>query len=87
MYYKGYYINIVFLEDAMGVPGCVHHNSDDSYTIFIGANLSFEKQQEVFEREIKHITDMDFDKKDVNDIEKGNHNMEIAMEFCTFARP
>lgn len=84
MYYDGYYINIVLLEKAYGIPGSVHKNKDDSYTIFIDANLTYEKQHEVFRHELRHILGNDFDKKDVQKIEHQNHiyDFENSREFC-----
>lgn len=73
LYYKGYYINIVMLDDSMGITGCVRHNSDDSYTIFIDATLGSYKQHEVFLHEMRHILGNDFDADDVQKIEMRNH--------------
>ena len=73
LYYKGYYINIVMLDDSMGIPGCVRHNSDDSYTIFIDATLGSDKQHEVFLHEMRHILGDDFNENDVQKIEMRNH--------------
>jgi hypothetical protein len=73
LYYEGFDVNVVILENALGVPGSVCHNIDDSYTIFIDANLSYEKQLEVYEHEMNHIRSGDFDKKNVNAIEYCAH--------------
>ena len=84
MYYKGYYINVVLLEQSYGIPGCVRHNADDSYTIFIDASLNYEKQHEVFLHEMRHILGNDFDEEDVQKIEMRNHMndyLEIASEL------
>ena len=59
----------------------VVENEDGSYTIFIEATLTFEKQQEAFEHAMEHILGDDFTKDDVNWIELDAHNIEIAMEF------
>ena len=84
MYYKGYYINVVMLDKSYGIPGCVKHNADDSYTIFIDASLNYEKQHEVFLHEMRHILGNDFDEEDVQKIEMRNHMndyLEIAPEL------
>ena len=84
MYYKGYYINVVLLEQSYGIPGCVRHNADDSYTIFIDASLNYEKQHEVFLHEMRHILGNDFDEEDVQKIEMRNHMndyLEIVSEL------
>lgn len=77
MYYKGYDINVILLNDANGVPGSVWHNSDDSYTIFIDAHLGTEKQKEVFQHEINHIINGDFEKADIQQIEAEAHGIKI----------
>lgn len=81
MYYKGYYINVVLLEQSYGIPGCVRHNADDSYTIFIDASLSYEKQHEVFFHEMRHILGDDFDEGDVQKIEMRNHLNDYYLEI------
>lgn len=81
MYYKGYYINVVLLEQSYGIPGCVRHNADDSYTIFIDASLSYEKQHEVFFHEMRHILGDDFDEEDVQKIEMRNHLNDYYLEI------
>ena len=46
------------LDKSYGIPGCVKHNADDSYTIFIDASLNYEKQHEVFLHEMRnHMND------------------------------
>lgn len=84
MYYKGYYINVVMLDKSYGIPGCVKHNADDSYTIFIDASLNYEKQHELFLHEMRHIIGNDFEEDDVQNIEMRNHMndyLEIASEL------
>ena len=50
------------LDDSMGIPGCVRHNSDDSYTIFIDATLGSDKQHDVFLHEMRnHMHDYYWD--------------------------
>ena len=73
MYYNGRVINVILLENACGVPGSVWHNSDESYTIFIDASLSSSHQKKVFEHEMSHIFENDFEKSNVQEIEKDAH--------------
>lgn len=75
MYYniRGNDINLILLEDALGVPGSVWSNEDGSFTIFIDAKLCFERQKEIFKHEISHILHNDFSKSDVNLIELEAH--------------
>lgn len=83
LYYKGYYINVVMLDKSYGIPGCVKHNADDSYTIFIDASLNYEKQHEVFLHEMRHILGNDFVEEDVQKIEMRNHMYDYFLEMST----
>lgn len=60
----------------------VTENSDGSYTIFIEVSLSKEAQKEAFRHAMSHITGMDFDKLNIDEIEKMAHNLELAPELC-----
>lgn len=57
-------------------------NEDDSYTIFINARLSHEKQLEAYWHAMKHIQNGDFEKTDADKIEFDAHQMKIALELC-----
>ena len=57
----------------MPVPEMVTKNPDDSYTIFINANLSRTQQEEVCLHALKHIKNDDFYKENVNGIEAEAH--------------
>lgn len=76
MYYnvKGNDINVILLDDALGVPGSIWHNADGSYSIFIDAKLSLEKQKEVFKHELNHILKDDFSKENADIIEFDAHS-------------
>lgn len=66
---NGHDVNVILLEDALGVPGSVWSNEDGSYTIFIDSKLCVEKQQKVFKHELEHILRNDFEKINVNELE------------------
>lgn len=68
------------LDKSYGIPGCVKHNADDSYTIFIDASLNYEKQHEVFLHEMRHILGDDFSESDVQMIEMKNHMRDYYIE-------
>ena len=51
----------------------VTKNDDDSYTIFINAKLSYEKQLEAYAHALKHILGDDFTKDDISKIELDAH--------------
>lgn len=71
---------MVMLDKSYGIPGCVKHNADDSYTIFIDASLNYEKQREVFLHEMRHILGDDFCESDVQMIEMKNHMRDYYIE-------
>ncbi len=73
MYHNGNFINVILLDESGEVPRSVWHNADDSYTIFINPKLSYERQKEVFEHELRHIIENDFEKCDVQQIESIAH--------------
>ncbi|MFW5651699.1 MAG: hypothetical protein ACOCNC_10055 [Acetivibrio ethanolgignens] len=47
----------------------VTENADGSFTIFINAKMSFERQQEAYQHAMRHIDGNDFEKTDVQKIE------------------
>lgn len=49
-------------------------NEDDSYTIFIDARLNYEQQLNAYMHAMKHISEKDFQKDDVQHIEYYAHN-------------
>lgn len=57
-------------------------NEDDSYTIFINAQLSAEEQRKKFLHAMTHIIENDFEKTDVGEIENQAHSLEINVELC-----
>lgn len=48
-------------------------NEDDSYTIFINAKLNYEQQMKAYLHAMKHISQDDFQKDDVQSIEYHAH--------------
>lgn len=76
---------MILIDDSFGVPGSVCHNKDDSYSIFINANLCYEKQREVFMHELRHVLCNDFEKDDVQMLESENHQCDYKFndELCT----
>ena len=65
---------MILLDDSCGIPGSVWHNTDDSYTIFIDAKLTRERQEEVFNHELNHVLNHDFEKNNVQQIESVAHS-------------
>lgn len=76
-------INVVIRDNPFGVRGSVHKNEDGSYTIFINAHLNTEQQHEVYEHEVRHILNGDFDKYNCDKVECAAHMMfEVSSELC-----
>lgn len=62
-----YHVNLIFKD--IPVPEMCIKNADDSFTILINAKLSKEEQGKMFIHAVKHITNMDFEKLEVQKIE------------------
>lgn len=63
----------VFLMDNMGVNEVVAENEDGTYSIFINERLCEQKQINSYYHAISHIVERDFEKEDVQEIEKDAH--------------
>ncbi len=63
----------IFFMDDMHVNEVVTENEDGSFTIFINSNLCDSKRLEAINHAIHHITNCDFEKTDVQDIESTAH--------------
>ena len=58
----------------------VVHNADDSYTIFVNANIAQNRQVEAVEHAMRHIRQNDFEKVDVQEIEAKAHRIEVETQ-------
>lgn len=56
------------------VTETVTHNADGSYTIFLNSRMTQERQLESYLHAMRHITDNDFEKTDVQEIESEAHS-------------
>ena len=63
----------VFYLDGMKTNEAVTENEDGSYTIFLNNNLCDRKRIEAFYHAINHIKERDFEKEDVQEIERKAH--------------
>lgn len=66
-------VSVRFLQMPYRVKGFVKKNADDSYTIILNSRLSYEQNVKTYKHEIAHITNGDFDKFDVNEIERSDN--------------
>lgn len=55
------------------VTETVTHNADGSYTIFLNSRMTQERQLESYLHAMRHITNNDFEKTDVQEIESEAH--------------
>lgn len=76
------YINVQFLDMDTKIPEHLVLNKDGSYTVFINARLSYDKQREAYAHAMRHIKNNDFDKTNADEIEYDAHYLEFALEFC-----
>lgn len=76
------YINVQFINCDTCIRESVVKNNDDSYTVFINARLSHDRQLEAYRHALSHIENGDFDKLDVDKIEFDAHQTEFALELC-----
>lgn len=67
-------INVQLLDMDTHIPEHLVKNSDDSYTIFINARLSYESRLKSYYHALKHIKGNDFEKDNVQRIEFEAHN-------------
>ena len=65
------YVRIVDLHSS--VPEEVVVNEDGTYSIFLNARYSYERQRESYRHACRHIERCDFEKTDVQEIEKEAH--------------
>lgn len=56
------------------VTETVTQNADGSYTIFLNSRMTQERQLESYLHAMRHITDNDFEKTDVQEIESEAHS-------------
>ena len=75
-------VNTKLINMDVMIPEQIVKNSDDSYTIFLNSRLSHERQREAYKHALNHITNGDFEKFDVDQIEFEAHNLEVAKEIC-----
>mgnify|MGYP004611507093 CR=1 FL=1 len=66
-------INTKIIDMDVLVGEQITANSDGSYTIFLNARLSHERQLEAYAHALSHIQNEDFNKDNANAIEKEAH--------------
>lgn len=71
----------IFVEliDFKGIPGyeMVTENEDGSYTIFLNARYSFERQQKACRHAYGHILNDDFETNDIQATEMQAHERKV----------
>lgn len=66
-------INVVYLNMEYGIHEQVTQNHDGSYTIFLNSRDSYEMNRFSYIHAMHHITNGDFEKFDVQEIETKAH--------------
>lgn len=67
----GIYTQVIDMDTS--ITEQVIKNSDDTYTIFLNARLSWERIMLGYYHALKHIQNEDFDKQNADDIEYKTH--------------
>jgi|LFRM01.1.fsa_nt_gb hypothetical protein len=62
--------NVHYMDMPCRVRGLTHKNSDGTYTIILNSRLSYEQNLKTYMHELKHIKNNDFDKPDIEDVER-----------------
>ena len=66
-------VNTFLMDMDVLVGEQVVKNNDDSYTIFLNARLSRERQLECYRHALLHINNEDFEKENADRIESNTH--------------
>lgn len=67
-------VNVQIINMDTKIPEQIVKNKDDSYSIFINAKLSHDRQIEAYYHAIKHIENGDFEKENADKIELNAHS-------------
>lgn len=76
-------INVKLIDFPAPGHEMVVENEDMSYTILINAHLSYEEQIKAYEHALKHITECDFRKDNVQIIEAHAHDIMTVPHHAT----
>lgn len=66
-------ISVVLMDVDTMVGESIFKNADDSYTILLNSRWSTEEQHRCFEHALSHIRHNDWERFDVNEIERERH--------------
>ena len=66
-------ISVVLMDVDTMVGESIFKNADDSYTIMLNSRWSAEEQHRCFEHALSHIRHNDWERFDVNEIERERH--------------
>lgn len=74
-------INVQILDMDTMIPEHLVKNADGSYTILINAKLSQDGQLKAYQHALNHITNEDFEKSNVQNIELHAHGLKSSDNF------
>lgn len=66
---------VIYVDMPCKIKGFVLKNKDDSHTIFINSKINCEQQKDVYEHEMNHIRNNDFECEDINVLEYIRHKV------------
>lgn len=74
---RGESINVILIDMDPGIQEQVNLNPDGSYSIFLNSRLSFDAQRRGFLHAGGHIVRRDWEKSDVQEIEREAHALRF----------
>lgn len=66
-------VRVEVIDFKNSVPSAVVPNEDGGYTIFLNSRLCYERMQDAYIHELKHIEQLDFEKENTDFIELKTH--------------
>lgn len=72
---------MILIDFDVKIGESIHKNAEGGYTVFLNSRWSSEMQRKCFEHALSHVLHNDWEKDDVNSIEKERHDASGAL--CT----
>ena len=66
-------INVILIDFDVKIGEAIHRNTEGGYTVFLNSRWSSEMQRKCFEHALSHVLHNDWEKSDVNQIERERH--------------
>lgn len=66
--------NVIMYDLGEGIPERISQNADGSYTVLLNPRYSHERLVDAMDHAFNHVSDHDWEKNDVQDIETKQHS-------------